>query len=380
MKIAILHSGDLENLSLGGVDQYIKNIIRYSNDDEIVVYGTSPHKMKIIGKKYKSQLCGKVYTYIPISDDKRHPLCIFYLFNIIKYLSSLKKFDVIYAQRIEYSLPFIFSKSRKKLIQIVHGSSKYTTLNWGSFKTKVYCLMERISIRTASKTLVVLLRKEFGIPYYKAEYSKYKDKIFYGKIPVNTTIFKNLDKDECRRKLGLPIDGKIIMYGGRVEDNPKRIFILVDILNGLLDEHKNIYLMLVGDGSDREKLKSLIAKKGLERNYIDIGYIEDREILVNYLNSSDININLSRFEGTCTSSLEAVACGVPVVSTNSGDINLFVHDNCNGIVVNNTTNDEIIKTSIQAINRIFNGEIKMTNDFLKYECSFVVRELYTMFN
>ena len=53
MKIAVLFSGDMENLSLGGIDRYLKSIISIFDNDEITIFGTGIHGQVIIGKKYK---------------------------------------------------------------------------------------------------------------------------------------------------------------------------------------------------------------------------------------------------------------------------------------------------------------------------------------
>ena len=55
MSIAILHSGDMQKISLGGVDRYIKSLILFSEDNEITVYGTTVYKEHVIGKIYQKR-------------------------------------------------------------------------------------------------------------------------------------------------------------------------------------------------------------------------------------------------------------------------------------------------------------------------------------
>lgn len=375
MKIAILHSGDLKTVSVGGVDQYIKNIIRYSGDGEITVYGTSPYNQLPLGTPCKRNVYGKRYTYVPIVDDKRHPLSIYYFMNLLKYIRSFQEYDVIFAQRIEYSLPFICCRNREKLVQIIHGSSLYTTMNWRKGKAAVYFFLERLSIRIAQRTLVVLMRDEFGVPYYQKKYSKYKDKIEYTKIPVDTIVFRPMERNKCREIYGIPKDWKIILFNGRVEHHPKRVFLFLDILEKLIQNDHAVHLMVIGDGSDRIDLERKIQQKELGSHYVGIGYVGKRKMLAEYLNCADVNINISMFEGTCTSSLESIACGIPVVSTDVGDINLFVHNGCNGFVIKNSTDKEIIAESVDAIQQLLNSNPKMTSDYLRYDGRSTVDEL-----
>ena len=70
------------------------------------------------------------------------------------------------------------------------------------------------------------------------------------------------------------------------------------------------------------------------------------------MNSCDVNLNISEFEGTCTSSLEAICCRVPVVSKDVWDINFFVNNGINGYVVPNSDSQQIVNNVVDAIIKI----------------------------
>ncbi|MBS5950625.1 MAG: hypothetical protein KIC47_09950, partial [Clostridium sp.] len=97
MKIAILHSGDLNKVSPGGVSQYIEKIIKYNKDNEITLFGVVDDKSEhVIGKEYNRQIEGMNYTFIPIQTNIKKPLSIYYFLNIFKLFSKLNEYDVIY--------------------------------------------------------------------------------------------------------------------------------------------------------------------------------------------------------------------------------------------------------------------------------------------
>lgn len=380
MRIAILQSGDLEKLALGGIDQYIKNIIRNREDNEITVFGTCVHGQYEIGKEYRISKEGLEYSFVAISDDSKKPLTKGYLMNEPRFLKWINEYDVIYVQRIELTLPFIFCKSsRNKLIQVVHGSSYYHTLHMNKIKSSIYLLLEHISICIAKKTYVVLMRDEFGVPYYQRKYPKKANRIKYTKIPVDTSIFARVDKNTARERLGLPTDKFIIMYGGRVENYPKRVFLFPDILEKLKTYSNDFHFIIVGSGNDIDELAGKFAEKGLMNNVTIAGYVEDRKRFVDYINASDVNINISEFEGTCTSSLESVACGTPIVSTDAGDIKLFARNSLNGYIIANSNNASIINDSVNSILKIKSGQCRLTDDYMRYECKNVVHELFIDF-
>ena len=96
----------------------------------------------------------------------------------------------------------------------------------------------------------------------------------------------------------------------------KRILDLVYIVEKLVKKH-NIRLLMVGDGPDRSKMEQLSREKGLNENILFLGKQENVETV---LASSDIFILPSEEESFGLALLEAMACGVPCVSTNAGGL------------------------------------------------------------
>ena len=91
---------------------------------------------------------------------------------------------------------------------------------------------------------------------------------------------------------------------------------LVYIVEKLVKKH-NIRLLMVGDGPDRSKMEQLSREKGLHDNILFLGKQENVETV---LASSDIFILPSEEESFGLAMLEAMACGIPCVSTNAGGL------------------------------------------------------------
>jgi len=77
----------------------LETISNLFEDKEITIFGTGRAGVIKTGKKYKRKYNGKTYYFIPISDDRRRSLSVYYLLNEIKYLNEICKYDYIYAQR-----------------------------------------------------------------------------------------------------------------------------------------------------------------------------------------------------------------------------------------------------------------------------------------
>ena len=373
MKIAILHSGDLNTVSRGGVDRYIKSIISFCDDYEITVFGVTVTGEHRIGNQYEKEFCGKKYYFVPIIDDRKYPLSIRYMIKEFLWINKLGKYDCIYAQRTEYSIPFFFSKHKQRLFEMIHGSSKYSEVFWGKNKARLHLLFEKIAIRTAAKTYIILNRDEYGVPYYKRRYPQYADRIEYGLNPIDTSIYCSKDKNDTKEKLGITYE-KVVLFAGRVEDNPKRVLLFPDIMKRVIEKYPSVGFVVVGDGKDLDMLKKNVEEKGLKDYFTFTGYIDDPYTISKYNSAADVSLNISMFEGTCTSNLESIACGTPVVSTDVGDIREAIHDRMNGIIIANNTNT-IIEESASAIVTMLNEGCEMSDDYLKYSGHRVVLQL-----
>jgi len=90
---------------------------------------------------------------------------------------------------------------------------------------------------------------------------------------------------------------------------------VIEALPKVLEVHKELVYMLVGEGEDLARVKSLVERSSLQGNVVFVGPVLARE-LVDYYNICDLFIMPSRGEGFGIVYLEALACGKPVVAGN----------------------------------------------------------------
>jgi glycosyltransferase involved in cell wall biosynthesis len=88
---------------------------------------------------------------------------------------------------------------------------------------------------------------------------------------------------------------------------------------------KHIKLMIVGGGPDEEKLRALVTEKGLDDRVWFTGQVERSEVS-KYRFAADIFVGPSRSEGLGHAFLSAMACKLPVISTQVGGIKDFLFD------------------------------------------------------
>lgn len=377
-RIAILFPGNLKNISLGGIDSYVKSIIFSANDCEITVYGICEPGEYVLGKRYDREYKGKRYSYIALCTSKRKPLSLYYTISETRWIKRLlNEYDSIFLQRIEFALPFLF-RGNKRVSQIIHGSGKYYEYSYGKLRYFFYSILECFSIMITGKTFIIMNNEKYGVPYYKKKYKLYSERFFYAINPVTFDVFVKKDRRTARKELGLIDSDKIVLYIGRIIDNPKRALLIPRICEELNRIGTQASFIVAGNGPDEDRLKRIVCEMGLEKQVICVGYIDDNEEISRYLNAADVTINMSMYEGTCTSNIESVACGTPVVSTDVGEIRELIQEGINGIIVSGKDEKTIAINMAKGLKDIFDSGIKMNDFYKRYESETAVNQLINM--
>lgn len=103
-----------------------------------------------------------------------------------------------------------------------------------------------------------------------------------------------------------------------------------DIIKSLKYLPANVKLMVLGDGPDADMLKNLVGELGLGDRVVSLGQVSHND-LPQYLAKADIFIRPSLSEGQGISFIEAMAAGVPVITTPVGGIIDFLRDGETGL-------------------------------------------------
>lgn len=140
-------------------------------------------------------------------------------------------------------------------------------------------------------------------------------------LPVDTKIFfpaKN--KSFLKHQLDIPISKIFVLFVGRLEPL-KGSDMLFNIIAEINEQSDSFFFGLIGDGPDKEKLASL------EENITLFGSVPHKDIH-RYYKAADVLILPSKNEGLPNVLLEALACGLPVLATNTGEISAIVSNIC----------------------------------------------------
>ncbi len=152
-------------------------------------------------------------------------------------------------------------------------------------------------------------------------------------IPVHMDLekFRQGNGTKIRNQLLSSRFQKIIMFVGRLSKE-KDVPTLLKAFRQICNNRSDVVLALIGEGSERNRLENMVERLNIKDNVLLLGSISHDE-LPNYLDASDVFVISSLFEGTCIAMAEALAVGLPVVSTGvAGAFDLII-DEKNGFIV-----------------------------------------------
>lgn len=132
-----------------------------------------------------------------------------------------------------------------------------------------------------------------------------------------------------REKYRIPEKNHIIANVSAIADH-KDYVTFVKTAKAIIDQRQDVsFLIIGGDGGEKENISNLINSMGITKNVIITGYIENAYSIINQL---DIFFFPSKMEGLGTSILDAQACNIPVVSTYAGGIPELITHNVTGLL------------------------------------------------
>lgn len=147
--------------------------------------------------------------------------------------------------------------------------------------------------------------------------------------PVPMDIFRQLNKRaELKNKYNL--NKKTILIFGRIAVE-KNLDFALDIFAEVLKQ-TDAELIVVGDGPYRNAMEERARKMGLEQAVHFFGILRG-ERLVEIINASDLYLITSTSDTQSMTTLQAMACGLPVVGARAGGLPEYISENITGFTV-----------------------------------------------
>lgn len=199
---------------------------------------------------------------------------------------------------------------------------------WPTKKARLYNQLDRWSLRAPAKivTVSVPFREElesFGVRRDRVE-------IVHNAIaPGWGNASRESEKASAlRESYRIPPNASVILIVGRLSKEKDHITLLDAV--SALDSDLSPHVVVVGDGPERERIERHVEALGLTRKVTLTGHQPSAEP---WYGIADVAVLSSLSEGSPNALLEAMAAGVPVVSTNVGGVPEIVTDGESALLV-----------------------------------------------
>ncbi|MEC8558007.1 MAG: glycosyltransferase [Planctomycetota bacterium] len=130
-------------------------------------------------------------------------------------------------------------------------------------------------------------------------------------------------------------------------------------------KHREVCLMIVGDGPERSSLEALVRKASLQDHVHFVGHQENAW---QFLSAFDAYTNCSTSEGMSQSIMEAMAVGKPVIASNVGDSSrMLAGESPCGIIFNSQDALEFAKAIEKLVNSPEQSKLLARNSLLRHQ-------------
>ncbi|WP_153637442.1 glycosyltransferase [Marinobacter salsuginis] len=138
----------------------------------------------------------------------------------------------------------------------------------------------------------------------------------------------DIEAQKVRDNLGIPKDAFVVGTVSRL-DPVKNQSMMLRAFKEFSEKYPDSYLLMVGDGSDKEKLISLATELGISERTMFTGFINNP---IHYLSAMDVFLLSSHTEGTSMTLLEAMSLEIPSVATQVGGNPEIIENGVTGIL------------------------------------------------
>ena len=195
-----------------------------------------------------------------------------------------------------------------QIISVIHNDNKSlfdAHMMLQEYIDKVFCVSNQIK------------------SHMQAIYKMSSQQYFFREQPIQ------IDK-EFRKKWNYSSPIRI-GYAARLVRQQKRADLLLDLISALEDQKVDYLLNIAGEGECVAALKAYIVANQLEKKVCFLGRLP-KEKMSEFWKRQDVFVNLSEYEGTSLSMLEAMSYGCVPVTTDVSGASEFIEEKVNGFI------------------------------------------------
>jgi len=331
-------------LELGGAQKQLLSILQYLNKDLYDIHLISGSEGYLVEefKKVKG-------ISLKLSPYLRREINLFFdilaFVHIYRYTKN-HSFDIVHVHSPKASVLgrwAAYFAGVKNIIYTVHGWPFHKLMNFFSYW--LYWFIEFISAKITNKIVVVS----------KADF-KFAIDSRITKINKLELIYYGIDIDKFSptltfRRESFIDNKKIIVVSSFKKQKGLKDFLNVARL--IISKISDVRFIVIGNGPMFRAIKKNIKKDGLDNNIQLVGWQKEIEP---YYKDASLLLLTSLWEGLPVSLIEAVAVGLPVVTTDTGAVRELIKDGKNGRIVGIKDTISIKEACLNILNHYSNWQ------------------------
>lgn len=271
---------------------------------------------------------------------------VFYFLSVLPLLRRLRRefsFDLIDAH-------FVYPDGLAAcLLAKTFGCPVTITLR-GTIGKLAKFFLRRKQIRWALKFATRIFTVSASLRDIAVELGSHREKIQVIPNGVDETLFQRSNQAGARRRLDVPMDRTILLSVGALSlrKGHQRI---IEVLPRLVASNPRLLYVVIGgggaEGDTGPLLRRMSVELALEAHVRLVGPLPHEKI-ADWLNAADVFCLATSNEGMANVLVEALACGVPVVTTRVGGNAELIADGENGLLVPLGDADALLRALMRA--------------------------------
>ncbi len=339
--MTLIYPSDTLSNKVGGITTFLRGFIKHAPDDfhlEHVGVTVSPHD-RPVGRWTRLAPEGRSFDFFPVLCERdinrksRIPLSLRFTLALAARRPDLSgrvllfnriEPAVLFPARRPPKIGFVHTDIQKRIGSGSEDSWRHARSMYFGFERRVFKSLEHVFTVNRS-----------SLEFYRTRYPFLEGRLSFLPTWADLDLFHPAaDRAGLRRQVaaahGLSPDDTWVLFVGRLQEQ-KAPLRLLETFRELRRVRGDVRLIIVGEGNLMDSVVEGTRRLGIAESVRFVGSRPQRE-LADFYRACDVLLLTSNFEGMPRSVLEALASGLPVVTTDVGEVRAVVIDGESGQV------------------------------------------------
>ncbi|MBR3358761.1 MAG: glycosyltransferase family 1 protein [Solobacterium sp.] len=307
--IRVLHVIGIMNR--GGAETLIMNLYRCIDRTKVQFDFVEGSSAKAVFDQEIMELGGRIYR-CPRFNGKNY--LVYRKWWIDFFNEHASEYTAVHGHIGSTAAIYLSIARKYGLHTIAHSHNTYDSFNLRQFPYRVMSFPTRFIADS-----FFACSEDAGISRFG---KKVNFKVINNGIDTTSFAFNESIRRSVRKELGIDENTCVLGHVGRFSKQKNHVF-LIEIMKQMVEKNENCLLMLVGDGHLRKEIEEKADSYSLKDKVMFLGV---RENISELLQSMDVFVFPSLYEGFGIAALEAQTSGLPVLCSDKVSSDCYVTD------------------------------------------------------